>query len=129
MTLVSEPFLQDILSHNKHDTAYPFNRAEMYTPFNIFIAWADPSKDEWYKQEIEKIRDVLQAKLIEEGYEGVTTAPVYSNYALWDAPAEKLYGSNLPKLQEIKRKVDPEDVMGLAGGFKITPKATIRDEL
>ncbi|TEB23056.1 FAD-binding domain-containing protein [Coprinellus micaceus] len=129
LTLVSEPFLQDILSHNKHDTAYPFNRAEMYTPFNIFIAWADPSKDEWYKQEIEKIRDVLQAKLIEEGYEGVTTAPVYSNYALWDAPAERLYGSNLPKLQEIKRKVDPEDVMGLAGGFKITPKAMIRDEL
>ncbi|KAJ3521485.1 hypothetical protein NMY22_g12295 [Coprinellus aureogranulatus] len=129
LTLVSEPFVPTILSHSKHDTAYPYNRADMYTPFNIFIAWADPSQDKTFKDGIEKIRDGLEAALVKEGYKGVTTAPLYSNYALWDTPLDRIYGSHLPKLQEIKRRVDSEDVMGLAGGFKITSKSTIRDEL
>ena len=129
LTLVSEPFVQDILSHNKHETAYPFDRADMYTPFNIFIAWADPTKDAIFKKGLVDIRDALEAKLVEEGYTGVTTAPLYSNYALWDVPLNRIYGSNLERLQEVKRKVDPEDIMGLTGGFKITAKASIRDEL
>lgn len=101
----------------------------MYTPFNIFIAWADPTQDKAFKDGIEKIRDGLEAALVKEGYKGVLSAPLYSNYALWDTPLDRIYGSNLSRLQEIKRKVDPEDVMGLAGGFKIAPKSAVRDEL
>ena len=126
---VSEPFLPSILSHNTHDTAYPFTRDVLYTPFNIFVAWADPSQDAAMKKAIESIGAVLEKALVEEGYKGVPTSPLYPNYALWDAPLERIYGTNLPRLQDIKRKVDPEDVMGLAGGFKVSPKAVVRDEL
>jgi hypothetical protein len=34
-------------------------------------------------------------------------------------PLEDLYGDNLPGLRAIKHAVDPENVMGLAGGFKL----------
>ncbi|TEB19619.1 FAD-binding domain-containing protein [Coprinellus micaceus] len=126
---VSEPFIPSILSHNTHDTAYPFTRDVLYTPFNIFVAWADPSQDKAMKAAIEKISEVLEKTLVEEGYKDVPTSPLYPNYALWDAPLERIYGTNLPKLQEVKRRVDPGDVMGLAGGFKVPSKAVVRDEL
>ncbi|TEB23037.1 FAD-binding domain-containing protein [Coprinellus micaceus] len=129
LAFVSEPFLPTILSHNAHDTAYPFTRDAPYTPFGIFLAWGDPSQDTAMKGVIEKISEDLEKKLVEEGFKDVPTSPLYTNYALWDAPLERIYGTNLPKLQDIKGRVDPEDVMGLAGGFKVSPKAIVRDEL
>ena len=54
-----------------------------------------------------------------EGYTEIKSSPLYPNYATWDAPLERIYGPNLEKLREVKRRVDPDDVMGLAGGFKI----------
>jgi hypothetical protein len=50
---------------------------------------------------------------------GSAEAPLYPNYAIWDTPMDKMYGRNVGTLKEVKRKVDPEDVMGLAGGFKL----------
>ncbi|KIY62385.1 hypothetical protein CYLTODRAFT_361562, partial [Cylindrobasidium torrendii FP15055 ss-10] len=49
----------------------------------------------------------------------LSNAPLYPNYAIFDTPLEKIYGVNLEKLKEVKARVDPENVMGLAGGFKI----------
>ena len=43
---------------------------------------------------------------------------LYGNYALADTPLEAIYGMNVEKLTSIKKEVDPENVMGLAGGFK-----------
>ncbi|TEB23058.1 FAD-binding domain-containing protein [Coprinellus micaceus] len=127
--LLSEPFLPSILSHNKHETAYPFTRGVVYTPFAIVAAWTDPAYDNDIKKGMEKIRDKLEATLVDEGYAGVPTSPLYPNYALWDGPLHRIYGTNLPRLQAVKQRVDPEDVMGLAGGFKIPPASVVRDEL
>lgn len=44
--------------------------------------------------------------------------PLYGNYALADIPLEAMYGMNVERLRRIKKEVDPENVMGLAGGFK-----------
>ena len=51
--------------------------------------------------------------------QNLSHAAVYVNYALFDTPLEDMYGGNVPKLREIKAEIDPEDVMGLAGGFKL----------
>jgi Berberine and berberine like len=40
------------------------------------------------------------------------------NYALFSTPLVDMYGKNVERLREIRRAIDPEDVMGLAGGFK-----------
>jgi hypothetical protein len=50
--------------------------------------------------------------------EGAGDLPLYSNYAMRDTPLEQVYGANLGRLKEIKARVDPENVMGLAGGWK-----------
>jgi hypothetical protein len=59
------------------------------------------------------IRDVALA----EG-QNISHAPPYVNYALFGTPIEDIYGHNVPRLREIKAEIDPENVMGLAGGFK-----------
>lgn len=67
------------------------------------------------RQSTQHILDVAAAA----GQVGVFDAPKYPNYALFDTPAENLFGRNLERLHEIKARIDPHDVMGLAGGFKI----------
>lgn len=49
---------------------------------------------------------------------GTEQLPLYGNYALADTPLEAMYGANVEKLKNMKKEVDPENVMGLAGGFK-----------
>jgi hypothetical protein len=48
----------------------------------------------------------------------VAHASKYVNYALFSTPLEEIYGDNLDRLRKIRAAVDPNDVMGLAGGFK-----------
>ena len=50
--------------------------------------------------------------------QNVLRAATYVNYARFGIPLEDVpvYGGNLERLRNIKAAVDPEDVMGLAGG-------------
>ena len=52
--------------------------------------------------------------------EGLLSDPqaLYGNYVNARTPLVDIYGDNLPKLQALKAKIDPQNVMGLAGGFK-----------
>ena len=54
---------------------------------------------------------------IEEG-QYVGNAALYPNYALVGTPLEKMYGQNVGHLRALKQRIDLEDVMGLAGGWK-----------
>lgn len=46
-------------------------------------------------------------------------AALYGNYATEGTPVSRIYGSNLPRLQKIKARYDPGNIMSLAGGWKI----------
>ncbi|TEB18385.1 hypothetical protein FA13DRAFT_1745934 [Coprinellus micaceus] len=116
---VAEPFLPDILSHSDLPSAYPFDRSNLFTPCAMLFAWTDPAQDEFFEAAIKRAHDTLEAALVAEGHDDVREAPLYSNYALSDTPLDRIYGTNLPKLKEIKERVDPDNVMGLAGGFKV----------
>jgi FAD/FMN-containing dehydrogenase len=85
----------------------------------MLFAWTDPAQDEFFEAAIKRAHDTLEAALVAEGHDDVREAPLYSNYALSDTPLDRIYGTNLPKLKEIKERVDPDNVMGLAGGFKV----------
>ena len=61
----------------------------------------------------------LESLAVAEGQAGVDTASKYANYAIYDTPVSRIYGGNLVRLQATKARVDPNNVMGLAGGFKI----------
>lgn len=52
--------------------------------------------------------------------EGLLTHPLalYGNNVDFKTPLVDIYGENLPSLRALKAKIDPQNVMGLAGGFK-----------
>jgi len=56
-------------------------------------------------------------KALELGQD-IKTASLYTNYAIFDTPLERMYGDNVQSLRAIKQEVDPNNVMALAGGFK-----------
>ena len=50
--------------------------------------------------------------------EGQKVGAKFLGNAAYDTPLEDIYGGNVPRLKALKKRVDPENVMGLAGGFK-----------
>jgi hypothetical protein len=66
---------------------------------------------------IRQITEAIRAVELADGL-NVSHAAKYVNYALYGTPLEEMYGENVKKLHKIKAKIDPEDVMGFAGGWK-----------
>lgn len=51
--------------------------------------------------------------------QNIADAALYGNYAIADTPLERIFGANLPSMRVAKQKYDPQNVMGLAGGWKL----------
>ena len=84
----------------------------------MIIAFSNSSLDDTVAKAVRNYTDTVTAAAVADG-QNVTDAAVYPNYALFDTPLEDIYGANIPRLRAIKEAVDPEDVMGLTGGFKL----------
>ena len=59
----------------------------------------------------------MRAAALADG-QNVSHAAKYVNYALFGTPLKDIYGGNVERLRKIRAAIDPEDVMGLAGGWK-----------
>lgn len=81
----------------------------------ISSAWEDPAQDAVIRsaiaQSAEQIRNVAVG-------EGQNIGAKFPGNAAYDTPLDDLYGGNVPRLEALKKSVDPENVMGLTGGFK-----------
>ena len=66
---------------------------------------------------LRNISDTVHAAALADGQD-VSHAAKYPNYAIFGAPLEDMYGGNVARLRKIRAAVDPEDVMGLTGGWK-----------
>lgn len=108
-----EPFLPSAFKSSSLQTAFPPDRSQLALPFNIYYAWELPAFDSEFH---DAIKESAQ-NLVAAGPQA-DSLPVYPNYAVWDTPLEKMYGGNVERLGEIKRRVDPNNTMGLTGGFK-----------
>ncbi|KAG9308224.1 FAD dependent oxidoreductase [Chiua virens] len=113
-----QPFLPSLFSHSTTPTAYPPSRTQGLFPLNIHFIWNQRENDQAVYDAARVTARTLQAHAVEDG-SGVVPPVVYPNYAMFGTPVTNFYGDNLPRLQMIKGAVDPDDVMGLAGGFKI----------
>ncbi|KAI9449854.1 FAD-binding domain-containing protein [Lactarius psammicola] len=112
-----EPFDSGVFSHGS-DSAYPPDRSHALFPTVVSFAFSNASLDETMTKALRNYSNAVTAAAVADG-QNVSHAAVYPNYALFDTPLEDLYGANLPRLQAIKQAVDPKNVMGLAGGFKL----------
>ena len=111
-----EPFDSTLFSH-KTPSAYPPDRSHVVFPSVISYLWTDASLDATMASALRKHTDQARAAVLADRQD-ISGAAVYVNYALFGTPLEDMYGANVPKLRKIRAEIDPEDVMGLAGGFK-----------
>jgi hypothetical protein len=66
---------------------------------------------------LRQISDTIRTTALADG-QNVSNAAVYVNYTLYGTPLKDIYGGNVERLREIRAAIDPEDVMGLSGGWK-----------
>ncbi|KAK7056284.1 hypothetical protein VNI00_002837 [Paramarasmius palmivorus] len=114
-----EPFLPDILTKGTYATAYPDSRSKRFLPSDIYFSWTLETWDSDFQAAIKNTTARLVEASVADGQTDVPYAPLYSNYAISDVPVERMYGENLDKLRAIRARVDPSNVMGLTGGFRI----------
>jgi hypothetical protein len=113
---VFEPFDKGLFSHGS-GSAYPPDRSQAIFPSSIFLVWSNASLDDTMASVLRSISDTIRDFAVAEGQD-VSHAAKYPNYALFGTPLENMYGGNVERLHKIRMVIDPEDVMGLAGGWK-----------
>lgn len=113
-----EIFLPSIYSHNSHKTAFPPVRSIPFQPFNIAYEWNSSEFDQDFRNTLIASQNRIVQGEIALGQKNAGNVPWYPNYASAGTPLQKMYGANVPALHALKNRVDPENVMGLAGGWK-----------
>ncbi|KAI0296919.1 hypothetical protein B0F90DRAFT_1876599 [Multifurca ochricompacta] len=98
-------------------SAYPPDRSRPLLPMNIYFGWTNPALDAEVANALRESSRTVRNAAVADGQD-VLNAAKYPNNALFGTPLVDIYGTNVPRLKEIRRRVDPRDVMGLAGGFK-----------
>lgn len=129
VSIVLEGFSRDLLKQGGKNvqgfdtpSAWPGHRRFATFPNAIWIAHNDAKDDQLIadtgRKTSEHMRDVGAALGVTETA-NAPDVPKYPNYSLYQTTNEQLYGSVLPKLQELKKKYDPTNVFELTGGFKL----------
>ncbi|KAF7795716.1 hypothetical protein EIP86_006881 [Pleurotus ostreatoroseus] len=114
-----EPFLPTLFNNAlASSAAYPPSRAQGLLPLNIYFAWLLPASDELMREAVVRSAQQLTDVAIAQGQD-IGNAALYGNYAIDSTPLERLFGDNLDQLKATKQKYDPQNVMGLAGGWKL----------
>ncbi|KAF8486364.1 FAD dependent oxidoreductase [Russula ochroleuca] len=116
LTLTQEPFDKGIFSHGS-ESAYPPDRSHAIFPSSLTFEWSNASLDDTMAFALHNISNSIRAAALADGQD-VSHAALYPNYALFGTPLEDMYGGNVERLRKIRAAIDPEDVMGLAGGWK-----------
>ena len=116
MTTTLEPFDKGLFSHGS-DSAYPPDRSQAVFPSVLTVEWSNASLDDTMANALRNMSSTIRTAALADG-QNVSHAAKYVNYALFSTPLVDMYGKNVERLREIRRAIDPDDVMGLAGGFK-----------
>jgi len=117
-----EPLLQSYLSHANSPSAWPDPSArkpgKAPNPLLIYFGWQDAIYDHVFLAAAKQSKNLLASVSKAEGILLDNPKALYGNYVGAETPLTDIYGDNLPKLRALKAKVDPHNVMGLAGGYK-----------
>jgi len=123
VSYVPQPFLQSYLSHANSPSAFPSPGARQPrkapNPLVVWYGWENLLYDDEFLAALEESVNRLFVVAKAEGLLIDDPSALYGNYVIDKTPLVDLYGENLPRLQELQAKIDPNNVMGWSGGFKI----------
>ena len=111
-----ETFDKAFFSHGS-DSAYPPDRSHAIFPSALGVEWSNSSLDDTMAFALRSFADAVRDAALADG-QNVSDAAKYPNYALFGTPLEDMYGGNVERLRKIRAAIDPDDVMGLTGGWK-----------
>jgi hypothetical protein len=112
-----QAFFPSLYSHNSDSTAYPPVRSKGFLPIQIAYGWTNATFDDDFHNAARSTAKALFDAAQSEGQCTKGTL-IYPNYAIYDTLLEAIYGCHLPRLRSLRENVDPQNVMGLAGGWK-----------
>ena len=116
MIATIEAFDKGLFTHGS-DSAYPPDRSHAFFTSNIAVWWSNSSLDDTTAFALRKYSDSIRDAALADGQD-LSHVAKYPNYALFGTPLEDMYGGNVARLRKIRAAIDPEDVMGLTGGWK-----------
>jgi hypothetical protein len=118
----TELWLQSYLSHANSPSAFPPPSARQPgkapNPLLASFGWENAIYDDEFIAAAEESVKRLSVVAKAEGVLLTDPPALYANYVGAATPLVDIYGENLPILQALQAKIDPNNVMGFAGGFK-----------
>ncbi|KAI0337499.1 FAD-binding domain-containing protein [Trametopsis cervina] len=120
LVYAAEPYRSDILSHgNPGGSAYPVTRDIAFLPTSIEWSWTNPKVDTLMNAGMSASTQAFTNRLLALGQKRVATAGPYGNYAsTYHFSSQDVYGSHMHKMNQVKAKWDPRNVMTQTGGWK-----------
>ncbi len=67
---------------------------------------------------VRSFADTIRDVALQDG-QNMSHAAKYPNYAIFGTPLEDMYGGNVERLRKIRAAIDPDNVIGLTGGWKL----------
>ncbi|KAG2356935.1 hypothetical protein BDR07DRAFT_1299082 [Suillus spraguei] len=110
-------YVPTLYDHVDSPTAYPPSRDKGYSFIEVYYGWLDANYDDAIFNALDLSAQHMTQALTDAG-QNIADVAIYPNNAPPNTSLEKMYGDNVPRLQAIKKAVDPDNVMGLTGGWK-----------
>lgn len=102
-------------------SAWPREQTKPNFALPIRCRWTNAEFDDFWLAQLREITKLVQAAALDEGCTTRGT-PIYYNLTLDGTPVKDIYRDNLTELEQFRKAVDPENVMGRTGGFRILPR-------
>lgn len=111
------PFVHEMFD-NSSPAAWPHEKGQPNGPLVAIFQWDGEENDAFWISQMDRALSAIEAKVYRAGT--ASSTPIYCNNTLADRTAvSDVYRLNLDSLAKTRKKYDPYDVMGQAGGFKI----------
>ncbi|KAG2144148.1 FAD dependent oxidoreductase [Suillus bovinus] len=113
------PLLPSLYSHSDTPSAFPSLRdsGQGYSFIEVYYGWTDPNDDEVMLQLGAESAAYMKQFAVDAGH-NVANALIYPNCAPPGTALADMYGDAVSSLHSIRSAVDPDNVMGLTGGWR-----------
>ena len=111
------PFVSTIFDKSP-PSAWPHTKGNPSGPLVINFKWEGQENDQFWLPAIENFTAGLLRLAVDQGCT-TSDAAQYYNLSLDNVTAFDIYRGNMTQLQGLRRKYDPQNIMGRTGGFRI----------